>query len=82
MIGTTSFVISEYQREIHTPYANAPGMLLHINGKYTIVKLKSSLFCRKVYFLTVSHCQFRGAILYFRRNGIDAINKVVNYLVG
>ena len=29
--------------EIYTPYAGAAGMLLHINGKFTMEKLKSSL---------------------------------------
>ena len=33
-------------------------MLLHINGKFTIEKLKSSI-CRKVPFLTAHHCLFR-----------------------
>ena len=28
--------------EIYTPYADAAGMLLHINGKLTMGKLKSS----------------------------------------
>ena len=32
--------------EIFTPYAGAAGMLLHINGKFTMGKLKH-LFCRK-----------------------------------
>jgi hypothetical protein len=34
-------------------------MLLHINGKLTMGKLKLSL-CRKVSFLTDPHCRFRG----------------------
>jgi hypothetical protein len=29
--------------EIYTPYADAAGILLHINGKFTMRKLKSSL---------------------------------------
>ena len=29
--------------EIYTPYAGAAGMLLHINGKFTMGQLKSSL---------------------------------------
>ena len=29
--------------EIYTPYTGAAGMLLHINGKFTMGKLKSSL---------------------------------------
>jgi hypothetical protein len=29
--------------EINTPYAGAAGMFLHINGKFTMGKLKSSL---------------------------------------
>ena len=35
-------------------------MLLHINGKLTMEKLKSSLFLRKMSFLTAPYCQFRG----------------------
>jgi len=29
--------------DMYTPYASAAGMLLHINGKFTMGKLKSSL---------------------------------------
>jgi hypothetical protein len=44
LIGTTSSGM-EYLiiREIYTPYAGASGILLHINGKFTMGKLKSSL---------------------------------------
>jgi hypothetical protein len=44
LIGTTSSGM-EYRiiREIYAPYAGASGMLLHINGKFTMGKLKSSL---------------------------------------
>ena len=35
--------------EISTPYAGASEMLLHMNGKFTMGKLKY-LFCRKVSF--------------------------------
>jgi hypothetical protein len=31
------------ETEIYTPYAAAAGMLLHINGKFTMGKLKSSV---------------------------------------
>ena len=31
---------------MHTPYAGAAGMLLHINGKFTMGKLKSSLLSK------------------------------------
>ena len=31
------------ETEIYTPYAGAAGMLLHINGKFTMGKLKSSV---------------------------------------
>jgi hypothetical protein len=43
LIGTTSSGM-EYGiiREIYTPYAGASGILLHINGKFTMGKLKSS----------------------------------------
>ena len=64
MIGTTSSVISEYQREIYTPYAAAPGMFLHINGKFTIVKLKSSLLSQSLVFnrlsLSISRCKAKN----------------------
>ena len=43
LIGTTSSRISYILRAIYTPYAGAAGMLLHINGKFTMGKLKSSL---------------------------------------
>ena len=48
-IGITSSGISYQLRYIYiyiyiyTPYAGAAGMLLHINGKFTVGKLKSSL---------------------------------------
>ena len=67
--------------EIYTPYAG--GMFLHINGKFPLGKLKSSLS-----FLTAPHCQFRGAgkgmkhtfmyicgIMYFKLNGINYLRK-------
>ena len=38
-------------------YIYAAGMLLDINGNFTMEKLKSSL-CRKVPFLTATHCLF------------------------
>jgi hypothetical protein len=37
-------------------------MLIHINGKFTIGKLKSYL-CRKVSFLPDPLCEFRGVCL-------------------
>jgi len=44
MIGTTISGISYQLRDI-VPYADAAGMLLHVNGnlKFTLGKLKSSL---------------------------------------
>jgi hypothetical protein len=46
MIGTTSSGISDQLRHIllYTPYAGAAGILLHINGKFAMGKLKSSFF--------------------------------------
>jgi hypothetical protein len=41
--------------EIYTPYGDAAGLLIHINGKFTMGKLKPS-----VSFLTTPHCQLRG----------------------
>jgi hypothetical protein len=43
--------------EIYTQYAGAAGLLLHINGKFTMGKFKSSLFFRKNSFLTAPHYQ-------------------------
>ena len=41
--------------EIYTPYTDAAGMLLHINGKFTMRKLKSSfLRCRPRYKVEIS----------------------------
>ena len=51
MIGTTGSGIS---------YAGAVGMLLHINGMFTIGNLKSSLLSSKFSFLTDPHYQFLG----------------------
>ena len=59
LIGATSSDISYHLRDIYSIYIYAAGMLLHINGKFTMGKLKSSL-CRKVPFLTATHCLFRG----------------------
>ena len=44
---------------MYTPYAGAAGMLLHMNGKFTIEKLKSYLLSQRLV-LTAPHCQFRG----------------------
>ena len=43
LIGATSSGISYHLRDIYTPYVSAAGMLLHINGKFTMRILKSSL---------------------------------------
>jgi hypothetical protein len=43
LVGPTSSRISYKLRDIYTPYAGAAGMLLHMNGKFTMGKLKSSL---------------------------------------
>ena len=59
MIGATSSGISYHLRDIYSINIYAAGMLPHINGKFTIGKLKSSL-CRKVSFLTAPHCLFWG----------------------
>jgi hypothetical protein len=43
MIGTTTSGISDHLRgKIYIQHAVAAGMLLHINGKFTMRKLKSS----------------------------------------
>ena len=42
MIGTTISGISYQLRDV-VPYADVAGMLLNINGKFTLGKLKSSL---------------------------------------
>jgi hypothetical protein len=60
LIGTTSSGISYQLRYIYiVPYAGAAGMLLHINGKFTMGKLKSSLLS-KSFVLIALYCQFRG----------------------
>ena len=59
LIGATSSEISYHLRDIYSIYIYAAGMLLHINGKFTMGKLKSSLCC-KVPFLTAPNCLFRG----------------------
>ena len=59
LIGATSSEISHHLRDIHSIYIYAAGMLLHINGKFTMGRLKSSLCC-KVPFLTAPTCLFRG----------------------
>jgi hypothetical protein len=45
--GASEIVSSE--TEIYTPYAGAAGMLLHINGKFTMGKLKSSVLYVQLY---------------------------------
>jgi hypothetical protein len=37
-------IVSTERYPVYTPPAGAAGMLLHINGKFTMGKLKSSLF--------------------------------------
>jgi hypothetical protein len=58
IIGATSSGISYHLREIYSICIYAAGMLLHINGKFAMGKLKSSP--RKVPFLTAPHCLFWG----------------------
>jgi hypothetical protein len=41
MLGTTNSGIAQ---EIYSPYASATGMLIHIDGKFTTEKVKSSVF--------------------------------------
>ena len=43
LIGATSSDISYHLRDIYLIYIYVVGMLLHINGKFTMGKLKSSL---------------------------------------
>jgi hypothetical protein len=49
--------------EIYTPYAGAAGLLLHINGKFTMEKLKSSLLSYSFILnhpsLSISRCRSR-----------------------
>ena len=44
---------------MYTPYAGTVGMLISMNGKSTVGKLKH-FYCRKVVFLTAPHWQFGG----------------------
>ena len=56
MVGNTSKGIS-FQLELHTLYADAAGMLLLRNGKFTTGKLNSSLLSYSFVFNRPS-CQF------------------------
>jgi len=58
MISTTSSGISYKMGDIYTLYAGADGMLLCINGTFTIGKMKSHL-SRNFFFLTDPHYDFR-----------------------
>ena len=58
MIGTHT-LYNIVSTEIYTPHAGADEMLLQINGKLQMEKLKSSL-CRKASLLTDPHCRFIG----------------------
>jgi hypothetical protein len=53
MIKTTCAGISD-KWEVYTAYAAAAGMLLHINGKFTMGQSKSSILC-EVLFVTISN---------------------------
>jgi hypothetical protein len=59
MIGTTSFGISDQLAICTTPHAGNAGMLLHVNGKFTMETFKPSLCCTVSHY-TGLHCQFRG----------------------
>ena len=49
--------------EMHTPYTGTVGMLLYINGKFTMGKLKSFVlsltFVLNLYWLSISMCRFK-----------------------
>ena len=59
-MGTSISGISYQLRgiQMYTPYVGGAGMLLYMNGKFTMGKLKSFL-CRQVSFLTAHHCQLQ-----------------------
>jgi hypothetical protein len=48
---------------MHTPYTGTVGMLLYINGKFTMGKLKSFVlsltFVLNLYLLSISMCRFK-----------------------
>jgi hypothetical protein len=44
--------------EMHTPYVGAAGMLLHINGKFTIRKLKSKQEKHHLFHFNFCYCFF------------------------
>jgi hypothetical protein len=67
-------------------------MFPHIRGKFTMGKLKSSLlssFVLNRHSLSISRCRSRYEAdlsvsvvsFYFKRNGIDTINEITNYVV-
>jgi hypothetical protein len=47
--------ISRKTRRSYPQYAGTAGMLLHVNGKFTMGKLKSYLFTKGSYWLSSSH---------------------------
>ena len=56
MLGTTN---SGIVQEIYSPYASATGMLIHIDGKFTTEKVKSSVFVLNRRLLSISMCGSR-----------------------
>ena len=74
--------------EIYTPYAGAAGILLHINGKFTMGKLKVYIlsydFVLNRPSLSMSRCRSRyeadisvSVVSFILGSiGIDAINKI------
>jgi hypothetical protein len=69
-------IAPEINWEIYTPYAGAAGMLLHINGKFTMGKLRWYLLS----FLTAPHCQFgRVGQGMKQKSAIDILKYLVRY---
>ena len=72
---------------IHTLYESSTGMVLNINGKFTIGKLKLSLFLQSyvlnLHSLSISRCTVKVSstvscgIIYSKLNGVYAINKII-----
>ena len=74
--------------KLYTPNAGAVGMLLHINGNNEIISVLQSFVLSRSS-LSISRCRSRNAadlavpcvILYFKYNGIHAINIVTKHCI-
>jgi len=74
MVNRNSGISYQLRYYIYTPYAGAAEMLLQINGKLTVGKLKPSLLS----FLTTPHCGFQGGALMYE--AVDIAVSVVSFI--